>query len=87
MQPATIEETKAYAKPCSRLIDLGNGVMFPVNSEKEASFVEWMIEESKAGRASLPTVAPGATIIPKNNDGIKIEDWWPIYEESRADRF
>jgi len=87
MQPVTIEKTKPAVKPCSRLIDLGNGVMFPVNSEEEASFVEWMIEEAKAGRASLPKSVPGTTIIPKNNDGIRREDWWTIYEESRADRF
>jgi len=86
MQPA-IKKAKSTTKPCSRLIDLGNGVMFPVNSEQEASFVEWMVEEAKAGRASLPTSAPGTTIIPKNNEGIKTIDWWPIYEESRADRF
>jgi len=87
MQATAIEKAKPSAKPYSRLIDLGNGVMFPVNNEKEASFVEWMIEEARAGRASLPTAAPGTTVIPKNNDGIKREDWWPIYEESRADRF
>jgi hypothetical protein len=87
MQSAAVEKTKPAAKPCSRLIDLGNGVMFPVDSEEEASFVEWMIEEAKAGRVTLPTKAPGTTIIPKNNDGIKTEDWWPIYEESGADRF
>jgi hypothetical protein len=81
------EKTKAATKPYSRTIDLGNGVMFPVNSKKEASIVEWLIEEAKAGRVSLPKSAPGTTQIPKNNDGIKTEDWWPIYEECRADRF
>jgi len=86
MQPA-VEKAKSAAKPYSRFIDLGNGVMFPVESEQEANFVEWMIEEARAGRASLPTSAPGTTIIPKNNEGIKTIDWWPIYEESRADRF
>jgi len=87
MQPATIEKAKSATKPCSRLIDLGNGVMFPVESEEEANFVEWMIEEAKAGRASLPTSAPGTTIIPKNNEGIKTIDWWPDYEYVRSDRF
>jgi hypothetical protein len=83
----TTEKPKAAAKPYHRVIDLGNGVMFPVDSEKEANFVEWMIEEAKAGRASLPKRAPGTTTLPKNTDGIKREDWWPDYEYSRSDRF
>jgi len=73
MQATAIEKAKPSAQPYSRLIDLGNGVIFPVNSKEEASFVEWMIEEAKAGRATLPKNAPGTTIIPKNNDGIKRE--------------
>ncbi|GBU25587.1 hypothetical protein R83H12_02237 [Fibrobacteria bacterium R8-3-H12] len=93
MQPATIEKTQTKtrraknAKPYRKIIDLGNGVKFPVESEEQARTVEWLVSQAKAGRMSLPTMAPGATIIPKNNDGIKREDWWPIYEESRADRF
>jgi hypothetical protein len=81
------EKAKAALKPYSKVIDLGNGVMFPVKSEEEANIVEWLIKEAKAGRVSLPKSAPGTTQIPKNNDGIKTEDWWPIYEECRADRF
>jgi len=80
-------EAKPVAKHCSRLIDLGNGVMFPVENEEEAGFVEWMIEEAKAGRASLPKRAPGITKLPINTDGIKREDWWPDYEYVRSDRF
>ncbi|GBU25689.1 hypothetical protein R83H12_02344 [Fibrobacteria bacterium R8-3-H12] len=90
MQPATIEKTKHAAKPFSRLIDLGNGVMFPVNSEEEASFVEWMIEEAKAGRASLPKRSPTEIHTPEWIDTepkIKREDWWPDYEYVRSDRF
>jgi len=52
------EKIKIDAEPYSKVIDLGNGVMFPVNSKKEAEFVEWMIEEAKAGRASLPKRSP-----------------------------
>jgi len=87
MQVTAIEKAKPSAQPYSRLIDLGNGVMFPVNSKGEASFVEWMIEEAKAGRATLPKNAPGITELPENNDGIKREDWWPDYEYVRSDRF
>ena len=88
MKTATIErKAEIAAEPYSRVIDLGNGVMFPVKSEREASFVEWMVEEAKAGRASLPKRAPGKTKFPKNTDGIKREDWWPNYEYARSDRF
>jgi len=90
MQATAIEKTKASAKPCRRLIDLGNGVMFPVNNEKEASFVEWMIEEAKAGRASLPTAAPGTFTIPPrdvNTPVMSTEEFEAFYEEVRADRF
>jgi len=89
MQPSTTTKAKVGAakEPYHRVIDLGNGVMYPVNNEQEANFVEWMIEEAKAGRASLPKKAPGTTYIPKNNDGIKREDWWPDYEYARSDRF
>ncbi|GBU25697.1 hypothetical protein R83H12_02352 [Fibrobacteria bacterium R8-3-H12] len=90
MQPATIEKTKHAAKPFSRLIDLGNGVMFPVNSEEEASFVEWMIEEAKAGRASLPKRAPQPMERPEWFDTepkMTTEEFEAFYEEERADRF
>ncbi|MDR2579366.1 MAG: hypothetical protein LBC85_00020 [Fibromonadaceae bacterium] len=88
MKTAIIEKkAKIAAEPYSKVIDLGNGVMFPVESEEEAKFVEWMVEEAKAGRVTLPKRAPGTTIIPKNNDGIKREDWWPDYEYVRSDRF
>ncbi len=90
MQPATVEKAKFATKPCHRLIDLGNGVMFPVESEEEASFVEWMIEEAKAGRATLPKRAPQPMERPEWFDTepkIKREDWWPDYEYSRSDRF
>jgi len=87
MQATAIEKAKPSAQPYSRLIDLGNGVMFPVENEGQASFVEWMIEEAKAGRATLPKNAPGITELPENNDGIKREDWWPDYEYVRSDRF
>jgi len=89
MQTATVEKTKS-AKPCNRLIDLGNGVMFPVESDEEASFVEWMVEEAKAGRASLPKRAPQPMERPEWFDTepkIKREDWWSDYEYSRSDRF
>jgi hypothetical protein len=87
LMPVTIEKAKSTTKPCSRLIDLGNGVMFPVENEEEANFVEWMVEEAKAGRASLPKRIPGITKLPENTDGIKREDWWPDYEYVRSDRF
>jgi len=90
MQATAIEKAKPSAQPYSRLIDLGNGVMFPVNNEKEASFVEWMIEEAKAGRASLPTAAPGTFIIPPRNANdpvMSTEEFEAFYEEIRADRF
>jgi hypothetical protein len=90
MQPAAIEKAKPAAKPCSRLIDLGNGVMFPVNSEEEASFVEWMIEEAKAGRVTLPKSAPGTFVIPArsvNEPVMSTEEFEAFYEEERADRF
>ncbi|MDR3011936.1 MAG: hypothetical protein LBU70_01840 [Chitinispirillales bacterium] len=37
----------ATKEPYHKVIALGNGVMFPVNSEDEADFVEWMVEEAK----------------------------------------
>jgi len=80
MQATAIERAKSSAKPYSRLIDLGNGVMFPVNSEKEA----------RAGRASLPTAAPGTFAIPPrdvNTPVMSTEEFEAFYEEMRADRF
>jgi hypothetical protein len=90
MQTATVENVKSAAKPCHRLIDLGNGVMYPVDSELQANFVEWMIEEAKAGRASLPTRAPGTFVIPvraANEPVMSTEEFEAFYEEERADRF
>jgi hypothetical protein len=86
----TEEKIKIDAEPYNKVIDLGNGVMFPVNSEKEAEFVEWMVEEAKAGRASLPKRSPQPIERPAWLDTepkIKREDWWPDYEYSRSDRF
>jgi len=40
---ATAKKSTSY----NRIIDLGNGVKFPVESKEEANFVEWMIEEPK----------------------------------------
>ena len=56
MKTAIAEETAkaAVKESCRKTIDLGNGVMFPVDSEDEAGFVEWMVQEARAGRASLP---------------------------------
>jgi hypothetical protein len=80
------EKTKAAAKPYSRIIDLGNGVQIPVKNETEARFVTDMIDLARQGRATLPknnAIQP----IPDNTDIPKGLDWWPIYEECRADRF
>ncbi len=66
MKSATATKRKIIATqtPYRRTIDLGNGVMFPVDNEREADLVEWLIEEAKAGRVSLPTKAPGTYTIP-----------------------
>ncbi|MDR3002486.1 MAG: hypothetical protein LBU89_14655 [Fibromonadaceae bacterium] len=80
----------AATEPYSKVIDLGNGVMFPVKSEREASFVEWMIEKAKAGKASLPKRAPGTFVIPirSNKEPVmSTEEFEAFYEEARADRF
>ncbi|MCL2282866.1 MAG: hypothetical protein FWC26_06070 [Fibromonadales bacterium] len=77
-------------KPYHRVIDLGNGVMYPVNNEQDANFVEWMVEEAKAGRASLPKRSPDKIERPEwinTEPKIKREDWWPDYEYCRSDRF
>ena len=85
MQPATIEKTKT-AKPCSRLIDLGNGVEISVKDETEARFIIDMIDLAKLGKVTLPknsTVIP----IPDNTDIPSDLDWRDDYEYSRSDRF
>jgi hypothetical protein len=90
MQTATVEKAKTTVKPCNRFIDLGNGVMFPVSSEQEADFVEWMIEEAKAGRVTLPTRAPREIERPEWFDTepkMTTEEFEAFYEEERADRF
>ncbi|MCL2260271.1 MAG: hypothetical protein FWC15_02830 [Fibromonadales bacterium] len=92
MQTSTTTKAKVGAakEPYHRVIDLGNGVMYPVNNEQEANFVEWMIEEAKAGRASLPKRSPKQIERPAWLDTepkIKHEDWWANYEYCRSDRF
>ena len=91
MKTATIEKkAKTAAKPYSKVIDLGNGVMYPVESEREASFVEWMVEEAKAGRASLPKRSPQPMERPvwlDTEPKMSSEEFWAFYEEERADRF
>jgi hypothetical protein len=91
MKPITAEEKiKTAVKPYNKVIDLGNGVMFPVESEKEAEFVEWMVEEAKAGRASLPKRSPQPIERPAWLDTepkMSSEEFWAFYEEERADRF
>jgi len=85
MQPATIEKTKP-AKPCNRLIDLGNGVEIPVKNETEARFIVDMMDLAKLGKVTLPkssTVIP----IPDNTDIPSDLDWRSDYEYSRSDRF
>ena len=86
----TEEKIKIDAEPYNKVIDLGNGVMFPVNSEKEAEFVEWMVEEAKAGRASLPKRSPQPIERPAWLDTepkMSSEEFWAFYEDERADRF
>jgi len=86
MQTAIIEKAKPVAKPCSRLIDLGNGVEIPVRNETETRFVFDMIDLAKQGKATLPknrSVIP----IPDNTDIPSDLDWWVDYEYSRSDRF
>jgi len=85
MQSATIEKTQT-TKPCSRLIDLGNGVEISVKNETEARFIIDMIDLAKLGKVTLPkssTVIP----IPDNRDIPSDLDWWDDYEYSRSDRF
>jgi hypothetical protein len=86
MQPAAIEKAKPAAKPCNRLIDLGNGVEIPVKNETEVRFIIDMIDLAKRGKATLPknsTVIP----IPDNTDIPSDLDWRPDYEYSRSDKF
>jgi len=76
--------------PYNRVIDLGNGVKFPVENEEEAGFVEWMIEEAKAGRVSLPKRSPNKIHTPEwlgKEKPIRREDWWADYEYAHSDRF
>jgi hypothetical protein len=80
------EKAKAAAKPCSRVIDLGNGVQIPVKNETEARFVADMIDLAKQGRVTLPK-SSAIQPIPDNTDIPKDLDWWPDYEYARADRF
>lgn len=73
-----------------RVIDLGNGVMFPVKNDDEAKFVEWMVEEAKAGRATLPKNAPRPLSRPTwldTDPKMSSEEFWAFYEEERGDRF
>jgi hypothetical protein len=77
---------KPAAKPCSRFIDLGNGVEIPVKNETEARFIIDMIDLAKRGKVTLPknsAVIP----IPDNTDIPSDLDWKPDYEYSRSDRF
>jgi len=94
MATATLTRTKTRkakkSTSCNRIIDLGNGVKFPVESEEEAGFVEWMIGEAKAGRASLPKRSPNEIHTPEwlgKEKPIKREDWWADYEYAHSDRF
>ncbi|GBU26112.1 hypothetical protein R83H12_02799 [Fibrobacteria bacterium R8-3-H12] len=92
MQPATIEKTQTKtrraknAKPCRKIIDLGNGVKFSVKNETEAKFIIDMMDLAKLGKVTLPkssTVIP----IPDNTDIPSDLDWRPDYEYVRSDRF
>jgi len=94
MATVTLAKTKTHkakkSTPYNRIIDLGNGVKFPVESEEEASFVEWMVEEAKAGRVSLPKRNPNEIHTPEwlgREKSIRREDWWADYEYVRSDRF
>jgi len=85
MQTAIIERTKS-AKPCSRLMDLGNGVEIQVKNETEARFIIDMMNLAKQGKVTLPT---SSTVIPipDNTDIPSDLDWRSDYEYSRSDRF
>jgi hypothetical protein len=91
MKTATAEEKTSVAvrKPYRKAIDLGNGVMFPVGSEDEAGFVEWMVQEAMAGRASLPKRTPRPTERPPWLDAspkMDSEEFWAFCKEERGDR-
>jgi len=63
--------------------------MFPVGSEDEAEFVEWMVKEAVAGRASLPKKAPGPVERPvwlDTDPQITGNEFWAFYKNERADR-
>ena len=91
MKTAIAEEAAnaAVKESCRKTIDLGNGVMFPVDSEDEAGFVEWMVQEARAGRASLPKRAPRPAERPPWLDAspkMSSEEFWAFYKDERADR-
>jgi hypothetical protein len=92
VKTATVDEKAGIAakEPYRRVINLGNGVMFPVGSDEEAGFVEWMVEEAKAGRVTLPKSAPGPMERPAWLDTepkMSSEEFWAFLENERADRF
>ena len=91
MKTAIVEKkAETAAKLYSKVIDLGNGVMFPVESEEAAGIVEWLIEEAKAGRVTLPKRAPGTFVVPSRSSDepvMSTEEFEAFYEEVRADRF
>jgi len=83
------EKTRVAPKTCRKAVDLGNGVIFPVNNEDEADFVEWMVLEARAGKASLPKRAPGPVERPAwldTDPKMSSAEFWAFYENERADR-
>ena len=92
VKAVTVDEKAGIAaeEPCRRVIDLGNGVMFPVGSEEEADFVSWMVEEAEAGRVTLPKSAPGPMERPAWLDTepqMSSREFWAFIDGERADRF
>ena len=92
MKAATINEKAGITvrEAIRKLIDLGNGVMFPVGSEEEADFVKWMVEEAEAGRATLPKSAPGPIERPAwldTDPKMSSEEFLAFIEDERKDRF
>jgi len=92
MATATLTKTKTSkarnAKPYRKIIDLENGVKFPVDSEEQARTVEWLMSEAKAGRMNLPkrnpTIPqhkPDLSDIPKNID------FWAFYYDCKDNRY
>ncbi len=91
MATATLARTKTRkaknAKPYRKIIDLGNGVKFPVDSEEQARTVGWLVSEAKAGRMSLPKRNP--TIPqpkPDLSDIPKDFDFWAFYYDCKDNR-